>query len=209
MATPQAPRVKRIVNVLKLPNATSFRRNRDRPPTSLAAAHLRVVLGAADLSPVSLQWPPPAARGGWRSSGPHRAFANVDEVGARGFTSEKGGETWRSLTPPPRRGQPELRTRANRRPRVGFMSGTIDRHARCPYPENRASPKIPRTHRARQDPDKPQSRNVADATSRVGRDPRPLFSRGLNTTTMTTSIAVSTAEVGFHGRAGHPRRGVA
>src|SRR5258708_22627814 len=36
VVAPHAPRVKRIVSVLSLPNATSFRRRRGRPPTSLA-----------------------------------------------------------------------------------------------------------------------------------------------------------------------------
>ncbi len=58
VAAPHAPRVKRIVSVLSLPNATSFRRFRAQPPTSLAAV---------------LPW----SRGGRRESGaPHLpAFA--------------------------------------------------------------------------------------------------------------------------------------
>ena len=38
-APPHAPRIKMRLTVISLPNATSFRRSRRRPPTSLATAH--------------------------------------------------------------------------------------------------------------------------------------------------------------------------
>src|SRR5690606_30847058 len=138
------PRVKRIVSVLRLPNATSFRRSRCRPPTSLAAAHFRGDTGATDLSPVALQGPPPARRGGRRVIGPLRAFVDGLEVRARTRRPEEGAGRVRSLTAPSPPGQPDLRALPDRRACVGSLSRSVDRPASLPYPENRSRRKSPR-----------------------------------------------------------------
>src|SRR5947209_43046 len=61
VAAPHAPRVNRIVSVLSLPNATSFRRSRGRPPTSLATVALTYPRGG-DVIPVLRTRPVPWGR---------------------------------------------------------------------------------------------------------------------------------------------------